>query len=316
MDDIHYTFASVPVSTLFAAVGRCTQEQTERKKAMLVNLKELMSIAEARHMAIGSFNGPTLESARAALEAAEELQLPIILQHAPVHEKYIPLELAGSIMLALARSASVPVCVHLDHGDSAETVMRAIRAGYTSVMFDASGCPFEENLEKTREIVRLAHAVGVTVEAELGNMPHNFYGELTDYSPEAFYTVPEDAKRFAADTGVDALAISFGTVHGVYKAKPRLNFDIIRSVRAATGGLPLVMHGGSGLSDEDYKTAIACGIRKINYYTYQALAGGRGARDAAEAYPEQLYFHDVAMAATRAMREDVMRILRVFGGEG
>ena len=289
--------------------------ESERKIAMLVTLKELMTIAESRQMAIGSFNGPTLESARAALEAAETLGLPLILQHAPVHEQYIPLELAGSIMLTLAKGASVPVCVHLDHGGSAEAVMRAIRAGFTSVMFDASSLPFEENMKATREIVRLAHAVGVTVEAELGNMPHNFYGELADYSPEAFYTNPEDAKIFAAETGVDALAISFGTVHGVYKAKPKLNFDIIRNVREATGGLPLVMHGGSGLSDDDYRTAIACGIRKINYYTYQALAGGRGVKKAAAAYPENLYFHDAAMAATKEMREDVLRILRVFGGD-
>ena len=283
---------------------------------MLVNLKELMTYAEARGMAIGGFNGPTLESARAAMEAAESLGVPLILQHAPVHEQYISLELAGKIMLALAEQASVPVCVHLDHGDSADTVMRAIRTGYTSVMYDASGKPFEQNLTETAQIVRLAHAVGVSVEAELGNMPHNFRGELGEYSPEAFYTVPEDAARFAQETGVDALAISFGTVHGVYKAKPKLNFDIVRSIRSMTGGLPLVMHGGSGLSDEDYQPAIACGIRKINYYTYEALAGGRGVYQAVSEYPQGLYFHDAAVAATKAMREDVERILRIFGGVG
>lgn len=282
---------------------------------MLVSLTELMRIAEERQIAVGAFNGPTLESARAALEAAESLNMPLILQHAPAHDKYISLELAGKIMLMLAKDAAIPVCVHLDHGDSLETVMRAIRTGFTSVMIDASGAPYEENLKKTAEVVRLAHAVGVSVEAELGNMPHNFYGELSDYDPEAFYTVPEDAARFASETGVDALAISFGTVHGVYKAKPKLNFDIIRRVREATCHLPLVMHGGSGLTDEDYRTAISCGIRKINYYTYQALAGGRGIYRAVAEHPEGLYFHDASVAATNAMREDVTRILRVFGGE-
>ena len=282
---------------------------------MLVNLTDLMRIAEERQIAVGAFNGPTLESARAALEAAEALHMPLILQHAPAHDKYISLELAGKIMLMLAKDATIPVCVHLDHGDSVETVMRAIRTGFTSVMIDASGAPYEENLQKTAGVVQLAHAVGVSVEAELGNMPHNFYGELSAYDPEAFYTVPEDAARFAKETGVDALAISFGTVHGVYKAKPKLNFDIIRRVREATGGLPLVMHGGSGLSDGDYRTAISCGIRKINYYTYQALAGGRGIYKAVAEHPEGLYFHDASVAATAAMREDVTRILRVFGGE-
>ena len=281
---------------------------------MLTNLNALMQVAQEHKMAIGSFNGPTLESARAAVEAAQELGVPLILQHAPAHDPYISLELAGSIMLALAEQATVPVCVHLDHGDSLETVMRAIRMGYTSVMYDASGKPYEQNLEETREVVRLAHAVNVTVEAELGNMPHNFHGEMTDYSPEAFYTDAQDAKRFVQESGVDALAISFGTVHGVYKAKPKLNFDIIRQVREATGGLPLVMHGGSGLSDDDYRTAIACGIRKINYYTYEALAGGRGIYQAVADHPQGLYFHDAAMAATKAMREDVLRILRIFGG--
>ena len=283
---------------------------------MLVNLSELMRIAETRCIAVGAFNGPTLESAVAALEAAESLRMPLILQHAPVHDKYISLARAGRIMLMLADEAKIPVCVHLDHGTDFDVIMQAIRVGYTSVMFDASGLPFEENLRKTQEVVRLAHAAGVSVEAELGNMPHNFYGELAEYSPEAFYTVPEDAARFSAETGVDALAISFGTVHGVYKAKPKLNFDIIRRVREATGGLPLVMHGGSGLSDEDYRTSISCGIRKINYCTYQALAGGQGLYDIVAAQPEGLYFYDAAAAATTAMREDVARILRVFGGEG
>lgn len=283
---------------------------------MLTNLNALMQYAQEHEMAIGSFNGPTLESARAAVEAAQELGVPLILQHAPAHDPYISLELAGRIMLALAEQATVPVCVHLDHGDSLETVMRAIRTGYTSVMYDASGKPFEQNLSETREIVRLAHAVNVSVEAELGNLPHNFHGEMTDEDPEAFYTNPEDARRFAQESGVDALAIAFGTVHGVYKAKPKLNFDIIRKVRAATGGLPLVMHGGSGLSDEDYRTAIACGIRKINYYTYEALAGGRGIYQAVADHLQGLYFHDAAMAATAAMREDVLRILRIFSGGG
>ena len=281
---------------------------------MLTNLNELMKYAQEHAVAIGSFNGPTLESARAAVEAAQELNMPLIVQHAPAHDAYISLELAGRIMLALAEQATVPVCVHLDHGDSVETVMRAIRTGYTSVMYDASGKPYEQNLAETREIVRLAHAVNVSVEAELGNMPHNLNGEMTEYSPEAFYTDAKDAKRFVQETGVDALAISFGTVHGVYKAKPKLNFDIIRQVREETGDLPLVMHGGSGLSDEDYRMAIACGIRKINYYTYESLAGGRGIYQAVADHPQNLYFHDAAMAATKAMREDVLRILRIFGG--
>lgn len=282
---------------------------------MLTDMKQLLNYAETHSCAVGGFNGPTLESARAALEAAEEMDMPLILQHAPVHEPYISLELAGKIMIALAKDAKVPVCVHLDHGDSLETVMRAIRTGYTSVMFDGSSLLFEENLAQTKNVVRLAHAAGVTVEAELGNMPHNFNGELTDLSPEAFYTVPKDAEVFSHETGVDALAISFGTIHGIYPFKPKLNLDVVREVRSATHGLPLVMHGGSGLTDEDYKNAIACGIRKINYYTYEALAGGKGIYQAVEEHPQGLYFHDAVQYATNAMREDVRRMIGLFRGE-
>ena len=281
---------------------------------MLTNLKNLMDYAQSHQLAVGGFNGPTLESARAAVEAAEEIGVPLVLQHAPAHDQFISLELAGKIMLALAEQATVPVCVHLDHGDSLEVVMRAIRTGYTSVMYDASGKPFDQNIKETRDIVRLGHAVGVSVEAELGNIPHNFHGEMTSFQPEEFYTNPDDARIFVQETGVDALAISFGTVHGVYKAKPKLDFDIVREIYKKINGLPLVMHGASGLSDDDYRTAIACGIRKVNYYTYEALAGGQGIYQAVKDHPQGLYFHDAAMAATKAMYKDLLHILRIFGG--
>ena len=283
---------------------------------MLVNMKEMLAVADAKKIAVGAFNCATLESARAAIEAAEEMRIPFVLQHAEVHEEYIPLELAAPIMLALAKNARIPVCVHLDHGGSIEYVTRALRLGFTSVMIDASSQTLEENTRQTALVTRMAHAVGATVEAELGNMPHNLKGELGEYRPEDFYTVPEDARDFVQSTGVDALAISFGTVHGVYKATPKLNFDIVRRVREATGGLPLVMHGGSGLTADDYRQAIANGIRKINYYTYEALAGGRGVAQLVAQKSEGLLFHDVAAAAAAAMRQDVTRALRLFMGDG
>jgi len=167
--------------------------------------------------------------------------------------------------------------------------------------------------------VEMAHAMGVSVEAELGRLVTGEAGSKEEAGPalkaEDFYTDPAEAEAFCKETGVDALAIAFGTAHGFYTAQPKLDFDVVKNVAKATG-LPLVMHGGSGLTDEDYRTAIACGIRKINYYTYQALAGGRGIYETVAAQPQGLYFHDAAVAATNAMREDVTRILRVFGGEG
>lgn len=284
---------------------------------MLVNMKEMLMDAEKKGVAVGAFNCTTLETARAAIAAAEELNVPFILQHAFVHEQYIPLDLAAVIMLKLADSAKVPVCVHLDHGPSLEYASKALRLGFTSVMIDASAKDLEENIRETEAVTRIAHAVGATVEAELGNMPHNLSGEmdLSAYRPEDFYTNPADAKTFAERTGVDALAISFGTVHGVYQVMPKLNFDIIRAVREAVNGLPLVMHGGSGLSESDYHTAVACGIRKINYYTYEAMAGGEKIYELAQKIPEGLQFHDVAMESTAAMKENVKKAIRIFRGE-
>lgn len=282
---------------------------------MLVNMKRMLEHASQNRYAVGAFNCATLESAQAAIRAAEELNMPVILQHAQAHEKYISIEMAAAIMLTLAKQASVPVCVHLDHGGSMEYVARALRLGFTSVMYDASSASLARNTEETRMIVRLAHSVDVTVEAELGSLPHNFTGELSDYCPEDFYTVPEEAARFAADTGVDALAVSFGTVHGLYKSSPKLSFDIPRRIHQLTGGLPLVMHGGSGLSADDYRRAIDAGVCKINYYTYEALAGGRGAYQAVAAQPEGLQFHDVAMTATEWMKQNVKQVLRIFAGD-
>ena len=281
---------------------------------MLVNMKEMLEYASKKNIAVGGFNCATLESARAAIEAAEELNLPFILQHAGAHADVMPYEIAGHIMVDLAKRAKVPVCVHLDHGGDYNIVAKCIQLGFTSVMYDASGKPFEQNMEETKKVCDIAHSLGITVEAELGNMPHNLKGEMKmdEYKPEDFYTDPSMAKEFVETTGVDALAISFGTVHGIYKTKPKLSFDIIKKVRESTGNLPLVMHGGSGLSDDDYKLAIKNGIRKINYYTYEALAGGKGVYELVKQKPEGLLFHDIADYAKNAMKKDLIRVMKLF----
>ena len=282
---------------------------------MLVNMKQMLEEANRTKTAVGAFNCTTLETARAAVQAAETLGIPFVLQHTSVHEQYIPFELAGPVMLALAKQASVPICVHLDHGDSLEKAVKAIQMGFTSVMLDAGERPFEENLKETAEVVRIAHAVDVTVEAELGSMPHNLKGELGEYAPEDFYTDPAQAAEFVEKTKIDALAISFGTIHGVYPGKPTLDFSIVKKVAEATNGFPLVMHGASGLSDSDYRTAIANGIRKINYYTYESLAGGRAIYQIVKDTPEGLQFHDAATIAREYMAQDVMRVMRIFAGQ-
>ena len=280
---------------------------------MLVSMKEMLAEAARGGYAVGGFNCASLESAVAAVRASEETGMPFILQHAPVHEPYIPLSVAGPLMLQLARAAKTPVAVHLDHGASVEHCLRALAMGFTSVMLDGSALPYAENVAATACVAKTAHSLGATVEAELGSMPHNFKGELGEYTPEDFYTKPDEAADFAEKTGVDALAISFGTVHGIYKTTPKLSLEVIERVREATGGLPLVMHGGSGLTDDDYREAIARGIRKVNYYTYGALAGGRAVYDIVGRTPSGLQFHDVAVAATDAIAADIRRVMGILG---
>lgn len=278
---------------------------------MLVNLKEILKIAEERKIAIGSFNATGFDSIQAIISAAEELNVPVILAHAEVHNKFNDISLVGPTMIAAAKNAKVPVCVHLDHGLTMNMIDRALELGFTSVMVDASMLSYDENLKMTKEVVAKAHKLGVSVEAELGRMPDNVKG---DNKPEDFYTDPKEAKEFVKDTNVDALAIAFGTSHGFYKAEPKLDFDVIKKCRESTGGIPLVMHGGSGVSDDGFREAIKSGIRKINYYSYMSKAGYLKAKEVIESN-KTLYLHDVIFEAMKAMKENVKTAMKVFMGE-
>lgn len=281
---------------------------------MLVNLKEILEIAERDNIAIGMFNATGFDSLQAVIAAAEELNQPVIIAHAEVHNVYNDISFVGPAMIAAAKNAKVPVCVHLDHGVTMDMIYKALRIGFTSVMIDASALPYEENLALTKQVVEMAHAMGVSVEAELGRLVTGEAGskEETDVTLKAedFYTDPAEAEAFCRATGVDALAIAFGTAHGFYNAQPKLDFDVVKNVKAATD-LPLVMHGGSGVSEEGFKKAIAGGIRKINYYSYMSKAGYEAAKKEIEAGNSK-YLHDVEFAAMQAMKEDVKNAIRVF----
>lgn len=293
---------------------------------MLVSLKELMKAASEGGYAVGAFNVSNLESLMAIMEAAEETGHGVILNYAEVHAPFLSMEQAAVIMLDAARNASVPVCVHLDHGSSMEACIRAIRLGFTSVMLDASAEDYETNVRATDQIVRLAHSVGVTVEAELGHIFSSNMGlaespeevETLDFyeSADDVYTDPATAKDFVERTEVDVLAIAFGTTHGIYTKKPVLDLDRITKIRQAID-IPFVMHGGSGLSKEEFQTAIQNGIRKINYYTYMTLAGGKAVKEAMDqkGADENVFFHDIPMIAVRAMKENVKQAIRVFSME-
>lgn len=279
---------------------------------MLVGLKEILALAEQEKSAVGMFNATGFDSLQAIVGAAEELDCPVILAHAEVHNVYNDISFVAPAMLAAAQNAKVPVCVHLDHGVSLSMIWRALRLGFTSVMIDASALPFRENLRVTKEVTEAAHAMGAGVEAELGRLVTGEGGEkeLAGADPAAFYTRPDEAAEFAAKTGIDALAVAFGTSHGFYKAQPKLDCGVVRRCAEATG-LPLVMHGGSGVDDAGYKSAIAAGIRKINYYSYMSKAGYDAAKREIES-GNSSYLHDVEHAAMLAMKEDVKRAMRLF----
>ena len=277
---------------------------------MLVNLKEILAIAEAEKNAVGMFNATGFDSLQAIVSAAEELNRPVILAHAEVHNVYNDISFVGPAMLAAAKNAKVPVCVHLDHGVSLSMIHRALRLGFTSVMIDASALPFEKNLQLTKQVTATAHDMGVSVEAELGRLPTGENGENTDVKAEEFYTSPDEAAVFVKETGIDALAVAFGTAHGFYDAQPKLDFGVVKACAESTR-LPLVMHGGSGGNEQGFRRAIECGIRKINYYSYMSKAGCEGAQRAVSSGKIK-YLHDVEYAAMRAMKDDVKRAIALF----
>lgn len=292
---------------------------------MLVSLKELMADAEEKGYAVGAFNAVNLEALTAIIAAAEETGKGVILNHAEVHFPLMPLETIAPIMVDMAKKAKVPVCVHLDHGQSLETCMKAIQLGFTSVMLDVSGDDYEENVKQTALMCRLAHSVGVTVEAELGHIFQSDIGvgeageqeTLESFaSAEDVYTDPDMAKDFVERTGVDALAIAFGTAHGVYKIKPKLDLDRIKMIKEKIN-VPFVMHGGSGLTKEEFQTSIRNGIRKINYYTYMSLAGGKAVKEFIESKKdgESIFYHDIPLLAIEAMKENVKEAINIFSLE-
>lgn len=277
---------------------------------MLVNLREILKLAEEKHFAVGAFNTPNLECIHAVLHAAERLNVPVILSHAQLHEDVAPLAEIGPVMVQAAKMAKVPVCVHLDHCEKLDYMRQALDIGFTGVMYDGSTLPYAENLANTKKVVAMAKGYNCGVEAELGALASREGGASTGSGP--VYTDSDEAVTFCAETGIDALAPSFGTAHGIYKSKPVLDLDRVKIIAEKTG-LPLVMHGGSGVSPEDYRTGITNGLRKINYYSYMSKAGVQAVKTLLEA-ENVTFFHDLALAAQNAMEADVEKALRVFNG--
>lgn len=287
---------------------------------MLVNMKEILKEAEKGGYAIACINTPNMETLRAVVDAAEEVGVAVIIDHAEVHDSLIPIEDIGPKMVEYAKQAKVPVCVHLDHGSSEAFLMRAVRAGFTSIMYDLSALPFEENVEKVAKFTELAHKLNITVEGELGIMTSTeddtHGGEDTVWTNETLkttFTDPEMAKEFCERTGVDALAVCFGTAHGIYSEPPVLDIERLTALRNAMPSTTrVVMHGGSGVDFNQVQKAITHGCSKINYYSYMAKACSKHIDEYLSEREGDAYWHEVQEEAYRFMKSYAKDILTVF----
>jgi fructose-bisphosphate aldolase class II len=279
----------------------------------LVHMNDMLGHAYRHAYAVGAFGVVTLDFLEAIIKAAENYRAPVILNLAESHFDYYDFDLLAPAAIAAARRARVPVAIHLDHGRSLESAERAIRAGFSGVMVDCSDQIFEDNLRVTREVVNLAHASGVTVEAELGYVPGGEGENAENLSQEFEYTSHSEARVFVARTGVDCLAVSIGTVHGRMKGAPKLDYARLAKINEAVG-IPLVIHGGSGLSDEQFRKLIANGVAKINYYTALSDLAVQHIRD-----NPNIGDHGY-MALKRSIREavraEVERCIRLWGSGG
>lgn len=280
---------------------------------MLVNLNDVLYDAQKNGYGVGLFNTTDTDMLQAVISAAEELRSPAIIGTAEVLLPYGELSLIAPAIVQAAKNATVPIVVHFDHGVSFERCMEALKLGFSSVMFDGSALPYEENLAATAEIVRIAHAWGATVEGEIG---HVGQADTGDNDAEDMYTTPEEAIAFVKETGVDALAIAIGTAHGAYKTKPRLDIGRLQAIRSQLD-TPLVLHGGSGLSDDDFKNTIKNGIAKVNIFTDLCVAGETCmAANAGDGSRGMNGYLTVRNQKVEAMKEAVMEKMRLFGSVG
>ncbi len=282
----------------------------------LISLAEGLKHARVHQYALGAFNVLDTHFLRALFAAAKQQRSPFIINIAEVHFKYLSLDTLVEAVKYEAARHDIPVVLNLDHGLHFEAVVQALRLGFTSVMFDGSTLDYEENVRQTREVVKMCHAVGVSVEGELGAVGGDEGGALYGHADEAFFTDPQKARDFVDRTGIDALAVAIGNAHGKYKGEPKLDFTRLEAIRQQTA-LPLVLHGGSGISDADFRRAISLGIHKINFYTGMSQAA-LAAVDKSMTARDQIYdeFAELMLSIEQAIADIVAEQMRIFGSEG
>lgn len=281
---------------------------------MLVTGNEILQDAHKNNYAVGAFNVNNMEIVQAIIEAAEETNSPVILQASQGGLKYAGVEYIAELGKLAARKAKVPVAVHLDHGTDFQQVMLCIRHGFTSVMIDGSRFDFDGNVNVTKKVVEVAHAVGVSVEAELGKIGGT-EDDITVDERDATFTDPEEAKRFIEETNVDSLAIAVGTAHGPYKGEPKIDFDRIKAIKELTN-IPLVLHGSSGVPAESIEKAVSLGINKINIDTDLRIAFTDAVKDFIKENPDNIDPRKLLIPGKEAMKEVIKEKMKLFGSVG
>ncbi len=283
---------------------------------MLVNMNKVLYDAKKGKYAVGLFNAVNLELARGIIAAAEQTGSPVIMGTAEVLFPYGPLEEVSYYLLPMAKKANVPVVIHLDHGLKKETCLKALELGFTSIMYDCSTDTYDENVKKVKEMADIAHSFGATIEGELGHVGDNegsAEGSSHLADPSKFFTDPKMAKDYVQKTGVDALAIAVGNAHGAYKLPPKLDFERIRTI-AKTVDVPLVLHGGSGLTDNDFRQAIKEGISKVNIFTDINVAAVKA--EFSKFTDMNKGIIDLIPAAVEAIKQESMKKMELFGSVG
>ncbi len=281
---------------------------------MLVNLNDVLKPARKNHYGVGLFNTVNLEMAKGVIAAAEEAGAPVIIGTAEILLPYATLEELSYFLIPMAKKASVPVVIHYDHGLTYDKCVEALKLGFSSIMYDCSTDSYDENVRKVKEMTELAHSYGATIEAELGHVGNNPTedGQTTD--PTAFYTQPEQAKDYVDRTGVDALAIAVGSAHGAYKLPPKLDFERIETIAKTIPDTALVLHGGSGLSDSDFKEAIDKGISKVNIFTDINVAAVsaivNNCKNTGKGMTEMIPYE------VDAVKAETLKKMRLFGSNG
>jgi len=277
-------------------------------------ISQILSHAVKNKYAVGAFNANNMEIVQAIMNAAEEERAPVIIQASQGALKYAGIEFITAMVRAKAERTDIPVALHLDHGTSLVQVIKCLREGFTSVMYDGSSFPLEENIQQTREVVKIAHAAGISVEGELGRIGGT-EDDITVGEKEAFFTDPSEAEEFVKRTSVDALAVAIGTAHGPYKGDPRLDFDRLYQIKEKVK-TPLVLHGASGVPEESIERAITLGISKINIDTELRQAFSGKVKEQLKSNPEEYDPRKILGPAREATREVIQRKMKLFGCSG